>query len=103
MLNRIVTIGRLTRDPEKRTTPNGVAVTTFTIACDRDFKNAGGEKETDFIPVVTWRGLAESCGKYLAKGKMAAVEGRLQIRTVNPCLARKCRRRKIFRFKEGRH
>jgi single-strand DNA-binding protein len=81
MLNRIVVIGRLTRDPELRSTSNGVAVATFTVAVDRNFANARGEKETDFIPVVVWRGLAETCGRYLAKGKLVAVEGRLQVRT----------------------
>lgn len=81
MLNRIVVIGRLTRDPELRSTGNGVAVATFSVAVDRNFANAKGEKETDFIPVVTWRGLAETCGRYLAKGRLVAVEGRLQIRT----------------------
>lgn len=81
MLNRIVVIGRLTRDPELRSTPNGVAVCTFSVAVDRNFANNRGEKETDFIPVVCWRGLAETCANYLSKGKLAAVEGRLQIRT----------------------
>lgn len=81
MLNRIIVIGRLTRDPELRSTGNGVAVATFTVAVDRNFANARGEKETDFIPVVVWRGLAETCGRYLAKGRLVAVEGRLQIRT----------------------
>jgi len=81
MLNRIVVIGRLTRDPELRSTSNGVAVATFTVAVDRNFANARGEKETDFIPVVVWRGLAETCGRYLAKGRLVAAEGRLQVRT----------------------
>lgn len=80
-LNRSVCIGRLTRDPELRSTSNGTAVGTFTVAVDRDFKGQNGEKETDFIPVVVWRGLAETCGRYLSKGKMVAVDGRLQIRT----------------------
>lgn len=80
-VNRFVGIGRLTRDPELKHTPNGVAVASFNIAVDRQFKSANGEKETDFIPVITWRGLAENCGRYLSKGKMVAVEGRLQIRT----------------------
>ena len=80
-LNRSVCIGRLTRDPELRSTTNGTAVATFTVAVDRDFKGQNGEKETDFIPVVVWRGLAETCGRYLSKGKMVAVDGRLQIRT----------------------
>lgn len=81
MLNRIVIIGRLTRDPEMRQTPSGTAVCTFTLAVDRSFKSAAGERETDFIPVVAWRQLGETCGRYLAKGKLAAVDGRLQIRT----------------------
>ena len=80
MLNRITVIGRLTRDPELRTTSNGVAVATFTVAVDRQYKTQNGEKETDFIPVVVWRGLAETCSKYLSKGNMVAVDGRLQIR-----------------------
>lgn len=81
MLNRIVIIGRLTRDPEMRQTPSGTAVCAFTLAVDRSFKSANGERETDFIPVVVWRQLGETCGRYLAKGKLAAVDGRLQIRT----------------------
>lgn len=81
MLNRIVIIGRLCADPELRYTPNGVAVTTFTLAVDRQFKNQNGETETDFINVVTWRGLAENCANYLKKGKLAAADGRLQIRS----------------------
>ena len=80
MLNRIVIIGRLTRDPEMRQTPSGTAVCTFTLAVDRSFKSAAGERETDFIPVVAWRQLGETCAKYLAKGKLAAVDGRLQLR-----------------------
>ena len=81
MLNRIILIGRLTKDPELRYTPNGVAVTSFTLAVDRTYKNAQGEKETDFIPCVVFRQLAELCANYLAKGKLAAIEGRLQIRS----------------------
>lgn len=81
MLNRIVIIGRLTRDPEMRQTPSGTAVCTFTLAVDRSFKSANGERETDFIPVVAWRQLGENCAQYLAKGKLAAVDGRLQIRS----------------------
>ena len=76
MLNRIVLMGRLTRDPELRRTQSGTAVTSFSIACDRDFKSQSGEKETDFIDVVAWRQTAE----FIAKGRMAIVEGRLQIR-----------------------
>ena len=80
MLNRIVIIGRLTRDPEMRQTPSGTAVCTFTLAVDRSFKSANGERETDFISVVAWRQLGETCGRYLSKGKLAAVDGRLQLR-----------------------
>lgn len=81
MLNRVVLIGRLTKDPELRYTQNGVAVTSFTLAVDRTFKNAQGERDTDFIPCVTFRQLAELCANYLGKGKMAAVDGRIQVRT----------------------
>lgn len=81
MLNRVVLIGRLTKDPELRYTPSGVAVATFTLAVDRNFKNSNGERETDFIPCVVYRQLAELCANYLAKGRLAAVDGRLQIRT----------------------
>lgn len=81
MLNRIILIGRLTKDPELRYTPNGVAVTSFTLAVDRNYKNAQGEKEADFIPCVVFRQLAELCANYLAKGRLAAVEGRLQVRS----------------------
>lgn len=80
MINRINVIGRLTKDPEARHTNSGTAVTSFTVACERNFANANGEKETDFIPVITWRGLAENCGKYLSKGRLVAVDGTLQIR-----------------------
>ena len=80
MLNRIIIMGRLTRDPELRRTQNGTSVTSFSIACDRDFKSQNGEKETDFIDVVAWRGTAEFVSKYFSKGRMAVVEGRLQIR-----------------------
>ena len=80
MLNRIVLMGRLTRDPELRRTGSGTAVSSFSIAVDRDFKGQGGEKETDFIDVVAWRNTAEFVSKYFAKGRMAVVEGRLQIR-----------------------
>lgn len=79
MLNRTILIGRLTRDPELRYSPSGVAVTQFTLAVDRPFTN-NGEKEADFIPVVTWRQLAETCANYLKKGRLVAVEGRIQVR-----------------------
>jgi single-strand DNA-binding protein len=83
MLNRVVLIGRLTRDPELRYSPSGVAVTNFTLAVDRKFKNAQGEKETDFIPCVVFKQLAELCANYLAKGKLASVDGRIQVRNYN--------------------
>lgn len=82
MLNRITLMGRLVADPEMRTTPSGAAVTTMRLAVDRDFKNKQtGEKETDFITVVAWRQTAEFVSRYFTKGRMAVVEGRLQIRT----------------------
>lgn len=80
MLNRVILIGRLTRDPEMRYTPSGVAITQFTLAVDRPFSGQGGEREADFIPVVTWRQLAETCANYLRKGRLTAVEGRIQVR-----------------------
>lgn len=81
MLNHIVLMGRLTHDVELRRTGSGVAVASFTIACDRDFSGKdGGEKETDFIDVVAWRNTAEFASKYFTKGRMAVVSGRLQIR-----------------------
>ena len=80
MLNKIFIMGRLTRNPELRRTQNGTAVTSFTLAVDRDFKNADGTKDTDFIDVVAWRNTAEFVSKYFAKGRMAVVEGRLQLR-----------------------
>jgi single-strand DNA-binding protein len=79
MLNHIVLMGRLTRDPELRRTGSGVAVTSFTIACDRDF-GQNGQKETDFIDITAWRNTAEFVDKYFTKGRMAVVSGRLQIR-----------------------
>lgn len=81
MLNRVIMIGRLVRDPELRYTQSGIAVCTFTLAVDRPFKSAEGEKETDLIDVLAWRKTGELCANYLAKGKMAAVEGRLQVRS----------------------
>ena len=80
MLNRIILMGRLTRDPELRRTGSGTAVTSFSLAVDRDFKSQNGEKETDFIDIVAWRSTAEFVSKYFTKGRMAVVEGRLQIR-----------------------
>ena len=80
MLNKIILMGRLTRDPELRRTQSGTAVVSFSIAVDRDYKGQSGEKETDFIDIVAWRSTAEFVSKYFTKGRMAVVEGRLQIR-----------------------
>ena len=79
-LNKIFIMGRITKDPELRRTDSGTAVTSFSLAVDRDFKSQSGEKETDFIDVVAWRSTAEFVATYFTKGRMAVVEGRLQIR-----------------------
>lgn len=80
MLNKIIIQGRLCSDVELRRTNSGTAVASVTLAVDRDFKAQDGRRETDFISVVAWRGVAEHLAKYLTKGRMAVVEGRLQIR-----------------------
>lgn len=81
MLNRIILMGRLTRDPELRRTQSGTAVASFSLAVDRDFADkATGQRPTDFIDIVAWRSTAEFVSKYFSKGRMAVVEGRLQIR-----------------------
>ena len=81
MLNHIVIMGRLTRDPELRTTQSGVSVTSFTVAVDRDYSGQnGGQKETDFIDCVAWRSTGEFVSKYFSKGSMIVVSGRLQSR-----------------------
>ena len=81
MLNRIILMGRLTRDPELRHTQTGTPVASFSLAVDRDFKDkTTGEKSTDFIDIVAWRNTAEFVSKYFTKGRMAVVSGRLQIR-----------------------
>ncbi|WP_214687132.1 single-stranded DNA-binding protein [Exiguobacterium sp. s163] len=79
MINRVVLVGRLTRDPEMRYTQSGIAVTRFTLACDRPFSGQDGKREADFIDCVVWRKQAENVSKYLSKGSMAGVDGRLQI------------------------
>ena len=82
MLNHIVLMGRLTRDPELRRTGSGIAVASFSVAVDRDFgKNENGEKETDFIDCVAWRQTGEFVSKYFTKGRMIVVSGRLQVRS----------------------
>ena len=81
MLNRIILMGRLTRDPELRQTQSGTAVASFSLAVDRDFADKStGQRPTDFIYIVAWRNTAEFVSKYFSKGRMAVVEGRLQIR-----------------------
>lgn len=80
MLNKIIIQGRLCSDVELRRTNNGTAVASVTLAVDRDFKSQDGRREADFISVVAWRGVAEHLAKYLTKGRMAVVEGRLQMR-----------------------
>ena len=78
MLNKVVLIGRLTKDPDLRYTTSGVPVTRFTLAVNRSYTNQQGERETDFTPITVWRGAAESCAKYLSKGRLVAVVGRIQ-------------------------
>ena len=80
MLNRIVLMGRLTRDPELRRTQSGTAVVSFSIACDRDYAAQGAEKETDFVDIVAWRSTAEFVSKYFRKGSAAVVHSRCQTR-----------------------
>lgn len=80
MLNHVTVMGRLTRDPELRRTGSGIAVASFTLAVDRDYKPDGGERECDFIDCVAWRQTGEFVSKYFGKGRMAVVDGRLQIR-----------------------
>lgn len=81
MLNRVILIGRLTRDPELRYTPNGVPTARFTLAVDRPFVDSQGQRGTDFIDIGTWRKLAETVANHLNKGRLVAVEGRLEIRS----------------------
>ena len=80
MMNRVVIVGRLTRDPDLRYTPNGVAVANFTVASNRPFKNQQGEQEADFINCVVWRAAAENLANYMSKGQQVGVDGRLQSR-----------------------
>lgn len=80
-MNRVILLGRLTRDPEVRYTPSQKVVCSFTLAVDRPFMNAQGQREADFIPVVVWGKAAELCGNSLAKGNRLLVEGRIQVRT----------------------
>ncbi|MDE6148591.1 MAG: single-stranded DNA-binding protein [Ruminococcus sp.] len=81
MLNRVILMGRITHDLELKQTPNGVSVLSFTLAVERQFKGANGERETDFINCIAWRQQAEFIGKYFSKGRMIAIEGNLRTRT----------------------
>lgn len=81
MINRVVLVGRLTRDPDLRYTPNGNAVVNFTLAVNRTFKNSQGEQEADFINCQAWRTTAENVAQYLRKGSLAGIEGRIQTRS----------------------
>ncbi|MBC2368122.1 single-stranded DNA-binding protein [Listeria booriae] len=80
MMNRVVLVGRLTKDPELRYTPAGVAVATFTLAVNRNFTNQNGEREVDYINCVVWRKLAENTANFLKKGSLAGVDGKVQTR-----------------------
>ncbi len=80
-MNKVILMGRLTRDPDLRTTPSQVSVATFTLAVDRRFKSSSGERQADFIPVVAWRGTADFIGKYCRKGTKLVVSGSIQTRT----------------------
>ena len=80
-MNRAVLIGNLAKDVDLRTTPGGTSVCTFTIAVDRKFRDKEGNRATDFLPIVAWGKSAESCGKYLSKGKKVAVAGEIQTRS----------------------
>jgi single-strand DNA-binding protein len=81
MLNRVVLVGRLTKDPELRYTPSGVANATFTLAVNRPFSNQQGEREADFLNIVIWRKQAENVANFLKKGSLAGVDGRVQSRS----------------------
>ena len=80
-MNKVILIGRLTKDPELTTTGSGISVCRFALAVDRKFTNADGEKEVDFLNIVTWRGLADNCNKYLRKGNKCGVVGSIQTRS----------------------
>ncbi|MCD8920929.1 single-stranded DNA-binding protein [Staphylococcus gallinarum] len=81
MINRVILVGRLTKDPEFRTTPSGISIANFTLVVNRTFTNAQGEREADFINCVVFKKQAENVNKYLSKGKLAGVDGRLQSRS----------------------
>ncbi len=81
MLNTVILMGRLTRDPELRTTPQGVSVVSFSLAVDRNYARQGEEKQTDFINITAWRNTADFVAKYFTKGQLVAIRGRLQVRS----------------------
>ena len=81
MLNKVILMGRLTKDPELRSSRQGTSVASFSLACDRDFKGQNGERETDFINCVAWKGTAEFISNYFRKGSLAVVEGSIQTRS----------------------
>lgn len=89
MINRVVLVGRLTRDPELRYTESGIAVATFTIAVNRTFTGASGEREADFIQCVVWRKQAENVNQYVGKGSLVGVEGRIQTRSYDDATGNK--------------
>ena len=93
MLNKAILIGRLTADPELKTTPNGISVCSFTIAVDRGYVKAGAQRQTDFIDIVSWRQTAEFVSKYFSKGRLIAVEGSIQTRSYTDNAGNK---RKVF-------
>ncbi len=80
-MNKVIEIGNLTKDPEHSTTTSGISVCKMSIAVNRNFTNANGERETDYFNIVAWRGLADNCARYLSKGKKIAVVGSLQNRS----------------------
>jgi single-strand DNA-binding protein len=80
MINRVILVGRLTKDPDLRYTPNGIQVATFTLAVNRNFKNESGEQQADFINIVVWRKPAENVANFLKKGSLAGVDGKIQTR-----------------------
>ncbi|WP_034630200.1 single-stranded DNA-binding protein, partial [Desulfotruncus alcoholivorax] len=80
-MNEVWLIGRLTKDPEEKKTPNGKTVARMTLAVERDYANADGEREVDFIEIIVWEKLAETCIKYLGKGRLVSFKGRLQVRS----------------------
>ncbi len=84
MINRVILVGRLTKDPELRYTPNGVAVANFTLAVNRPFTNQQGDREADFINCIIWRKQAENVAQFLTKGSLAGIDGRMQTRSVRP-------------------